>query len=524
MAAGVYDTDLITINLAETNTDWEDVNQAGGGGANSAEVDFAIQGTNAITRQVNNTRRGVLYDTGSTVTLGADEHIFVWTVCATPGITDLKSNGGVRVTIGTSIAGSGAWYDFYVNGSDTLPGGGMRNYAVYYSATSASATNGSPGANPRYFGSQASTVGTAKGDNFACDAIRRGTGFYITEGDATEPITFESASVVNDSNANRYGILSTRGGGYDLKGRFVIGQDPNLNTTQSYFDDSNTAVTFLETEFAKDDFTQIIIDHPSTFFKAEGINFTGVSTFNPGQIVFNNSTTTGSFISCNFNTIGKTFLKANVDSSGSGWVSSDTVFQSGSDLFDSSFRTTVGASASILVDDPSLIRECVFDNEGSKHGIEVIVTGSYVFDANLFSNFDSGSNANEALYFNPPGGTGDLTLQITNGGTNINFRNASSGTVTIENNATITITGVEDNTEIRVLSTTELDPGGGQLELAGIENTSGGSWPFTLEIGIVVDIVLISLEFQNKRISNFEITQTQDLPVSQRTDRNYLNP
>ena len=525
MAAGVYDTDLTTINLAETNTNWNDINQAGGGGANSAEVDFAIQGTNAITRQVNNTRRGVLYDLGSTVTLGADEHVFVWTVCATPGIADVKSAGGVRVTIGTSIAGAGAWYDFYVNGSDTLPGGGMRNYAVYYSATSASATNGSPGANPRYFGSQASTVGTAKGDNFACDAIRRGTGFYIVQGDATEPITFESASIVNDLNANRYGILSSRGGGYNLKGRFVVGQTgSNQSTIQSYFDDSNTAVTFIESEFAKDDFTQILVDHPSTFFRASGINFTGVSTFNPGKIVFNNSSTTGSFINCNFNTIGKTFLQANVDISGSGWASSDTVFQSGSDLFDSAFRTTVGVSASVLVDDPSLIRECVFDNEGSKHGIEVVVTGSYVFNANLFSNFDSGSNANEALYFNPPGGTGDLTLQITDGGTNIEFRNASSGTVTIENNATITITGVVDDTEIRVFSTTDLDPGGGQLELAGIENTSGGSFPFTLAIGTVVDIVLINLEYVNKRINNFTITETQDLPVSQKIDRNYSNP
>ena len=521
MAAGVYDTDLITINLAEDNTNWNDINQQGGGGANSTEIDFAIQGTTAITRQVNNTRRGVLYDTGSTVTLGADEHIFVWTVCATPGIADVKSAGGVRVSIGTSTTN---YYDFYVNGSDTLPEGGMNNYAVYYSATSASLQNGSPGANPQFFGSQASTVDTAKGDNFACDAIRRGTGFYLTEGDATTPITFESASVENDLNANRYGILTARGGGYNLKGRFVIGQDPNLLTTQSYFDSSNTAVTFIESEFAKDDFTQIIIDHPSTFFRNSGVNFTGVSTFNPGQIKFNNSSTTGSFINCNFNTIGKTFLQGNVVSSGSGWSSSDTIFQSGSTLFDSSFRTTIGDSASMLVDDPSLLRKCVFDNEGSKHGIEVIVTGSYVFNANLFSNFDSGSNANEALYFNPPGGTGDLTLQITNGGTNIDFRNASSGTVTIENNATITVTGVIDNTEIRVFSTTELDPGGGQLELAGIENTSGGSFPFTLTIGTIVDIVLINVTYVNKRINNFTITETQDLPVSQKFDRNYSNP
>ena len=76
MAAGVYGVDLQDINLAESTTGLVNVNQSGGGGALSLEVDFAIQGSFAITRQVNNTRRGVLYNNGSTITLGADEHIF----------------------------------------------------------------------------------------------------------------------------------------------------------------------------------------------------------------------------------------------------------------------------------------------------------------------------------------------------------------------------------------------------------------------------------------------------------------
>ena len=513
MAAGVYGVDLQNINLAESTTGWVDINQAGGGGALSLEVDFAIQGSFAITRQVNNTRRGVLYNNGSTITLGADEHIFIWTVCATPGIVDNKSLGGNRLSIGTT---TNNYYDFYVNGADTLPQGGMTNYAVYYAAASSSLTNGSPGANPQYFGAQAVTNNTAKGDNFACDAIRRGTGFYLTAGDATEPINFDSASIVNDSNANRYGILSSIQGGYALKGRFVVGQNTSATPTQAYFDASNKNVTFLTTDFTKDDFTKIIIDHPSTFYKNESITFTGTSTFNPGQIVFNDSSTTGSILNCNFNTIGKTFLQANVSTTGSNWISCDTVFQSGSNLFSSLLRTTVGDSASMLVDDPSLIRQCVFNNEGSKHGIEVISTGSYVFEANTFNNFDSGSNANEALYFNPPGGTGDLTLQITDGGTSINFRNASSGTVTIENNATITLTGLKENTEVRVFDV------GTTTELAGIENVTG-SFPFTLEVGTTVDIALISLQYQNKRVNNFTITETQDLPISQTFDRNYSN-
>ena len=521
MAAGIYNTDLTDISLCESTTGFSAL---GGGGAGlAAGPDFAIQGTNAVDKSVSNSLKGIVYDNGSTITLGADEHILIWEICATPGITSIQSLGGVRISIGTA---TNAYYEWYVNGSDTLPAGGIINYAIYYTGSTASNTVGSPGASPQVFGGQADVNATAKGVNFGLDAIRYGTGFYLTAGDATEPINFDSASLVNDSNTNRYGILSSAIGGYALKGRFVVGQNNTFTPTQAYFDASNTNVSFIDTPFTKTDFTQIIVDHPSTFFKISSVNFTGTGTNNPGQIVFNDSSTTGSILGCNFNTIGKTFLQANVSTTGSSFNSTDTVFQSGSNLFDSTFRTTTGVSSSILVTDPSKLSFNTLDNEGSKHGVEVISTGSYVFEANIFSNFDSGSNANEALYFNPTGGTGDLTLQIIGGGTTVDFRNASSGTVTIENNASITVTGLQDNTEVRIFDSATTGP---QTELAGIEDaidgTSGNrSFTFTLPVGTIVDIVLISVQYENDRLDDFEITISQDLPFEQTFDRNYSNP
>ena len=520
MAAGVYNTDLKDINLCETTTDFS----ALGGGASGlgAGIDFAIQGTNAIDKQVSNNLKGMVYDTGSTVTLGADEHILIWMICSTPGLTSAQSIGGLRITVGTA---TNAYNEWYVNGNDTLPAGGMQNYAVHTSST-ADNTVGSPGANPQVFGGQADVTQTAKGVNFALDAMRYGTGFYLTEGDATTPITFESASVENDLNANRYGIFTAIEGGFGQKGRFVVGQDSNFNTTQSYFTDSNKNVVFIDTPFSLPDFTQIIVDHPDTFFDLRAISFTAEGTNNPGQLVFNNSSTTGSLVNCQFNNTGKAFFKENVQVTGSSFNSTDTIFQSGSTLFDSSFRTTTGVSSSVLVDDPSKLSFNSFDNDGSKHGIEVIVTGSYVFEANIFSNFDSGSNANEALYFNPTGGAGDLTLQVIGGGTSVEFRNASSGTVTIENNASITVTGLQDNTEVRVFDSATTGP---QTELAGIEDAIDGtpgnrSFTFSLPVGTTVDIVLISVQYENERLDDFTLSVSQDLPFEQTFDRNYENP
>jgi hypothetical protein len=520
LAAGVYNTDLKDINLCETTTDFS----ALGGGASGlgAGIDFAIQGTNAIDKQVSNNLKGMVYDTGSTVTLGADEHILIWMICSTPGLTSAQSIGGLRITVGTA---TNAYNEWYVNGNDTLPAGGMQNYAVHTSST-ADNTVGSPGANPQVFGGQADVTQTAKGVNFALDAMRYGTGFYLTEGDATTPITFESASVENDLNANRYGIFTAIEGGFGQKGRFVVGQDSNFNTTQSYFTDSNKNVVFIDTPFSLPDFTQIIVDHPDTFFDLRAISFTAEGTNNPGQLVFNNSSTTGSLVNCQFNNTGKAFFKENVQVTGSSFNSTDTIFQSGSTLFDSSFRTTTGVSSSVLVDDPSKLSFNSFDNDGSKHGIEVIVTGSYVFEANIFSNFDSGSNANEALYFNPTGGAGDLTLQVIGGGTSVEFRNASSGTVTIENNASITVTGLQDNTEVRIFDSATTGP---QTELAGIEDAIDGtpgnrSFTFSLPVGTTVDIVLISVQYENERLDDFTLSVSQDLPFEQTFDRNYENP
>ena len=508
MAAGNYQVDLVLINDAETNTNWIDVNQAGGGGANTAEPDFAIQGTNAISRQVSNTRRGVLYDSGSVIVLRPDDHIFTWTVCSTPGITDIKSNGGIRVSIGSNTT---AYYDWYVNGSDTLPQGGMQNYAIYYTGSTASNTVGSPVATPRYFGAQANTVATARDINFACDAIRRGSGFYITDGDATTPITFASASAVNDTNANRYGVITSIPGGQALKGRFAVGQDPSQSASASYFVAENDSLTFLETEYALDDFTQVIFDHPSTQVFINNTTFTGIANNNPGQVNFLDAATTASITNSTFKRIGKTTLNGNVQVTGSVWNECRNVIQSGSIIFNSTFTSTfplagTETTASIVSDDPSLISFNTFNGDGEHFGLQVVVTGSYTLQSNVFNDFVSGSPSGAALLFDPPGGTGDLELNIAGGVASPSFINLSSGTVTINNNISVTLTGLKDNTEIRVMENGTNPP----VELAGIENATSGStddrfFEFFLPAGTIVDINIVNLQYVIQRISPYTI-------------------
>jgi len=527
MAAPIYDIDLTTLSTAEATTGWSDLNVAGGGGgALSIEIDFAIQDQFAVTRQVSNNTRGAIYTAGAT-TLDPNDHYFVWTVSATPGITNTKAAGGIVAVIGNN---SNNWDGWYVNGSDTLPQGGMQNYAIHSSSTPSFTDGTGLTGNPSIFGSYIQTNGTAKGDNYAIDVIRYGTGFYITAGESAIPITFSGSAAINDNNLNRYGIITRVPGGFALKGKYVVGQTNAGTPTAAYFADSNNSVAFSDTEdFCLADFTEIIFDHPSTFFSMDTIAYTAIGTTNRGSFMVNNASTTGSIVSCTFNGIDRTALNTNVQVTGSTWIGCNAIYQSGSTIFNSSILGTTDISGSIVSDDPSLISLCTFEGDGTHHGIEVVATGEYNFIGNTFTGFVSGSNGGEELLFKPPGLTGDLTINVLGGGSNLEFRNLSSGTVTINNNIQVTLTGMKDFTEVRVLDvSTPSDP----IELVGIENVVSASvgandndFAFSLAAGTLVDIAIISVDFVNQRISNFTIPSLDaEVPIQQSFDRNYSNP
>src|SRR5574337_1036059 len=202
MAAPSYNTDLIDITTAENITNWT----ALGGGASglAAETDFFIQGSFCISKQVSAALKGMVFNNGSTITPGTNTHFFVWMYSTTPGLLDTLANGGMRVTIGTSTT---AYVDYHVKGSAEYIYGGWLCFPIRYVTTSSGTApyrtvTGSPGANPQYFGGQIKTTATIHGTNLGVDAIRYGTGIYITSGDSGTPATFAGAAAQNDSSSN----------------------------------------------------------------------------------------------------------------------------------------------------------------------------------------------------------------------------------------------------------------------------------------------------------------------------------
>lgn len=130
-------------------------------------------------------------------------------------------------------------------------------------------------------------------------------------------------------------------------------------------------------------------------------------------------------------------------------------------------------------------------------------------------------NSLQAAIFNDSGGA--VTLTISGGVSSPTIRNGASASTTLINNASITLTGLVDNTEVRVYLA------GTQTVVAGIEDATDGttndrSFTFPAAVGISVDIRIHAVSYEHLDILAYTIpAATTSIPVDQRFDRNYEN-
>lgn len=87
---------------------------------------------------------------------------------------------------------------------------------------------------------------------------------------------------------------------------------------------------------------------------------------------------------------------------------------------------------------------------------------------------------------------------------------------------TLTLTGLQNPSEVRIFDA------GTTTELAGAETITGGSfaWNYDVDAVSAVDIAILSLGYQNIRLTNFTLPTTGDssIPIQQQIDRQYANP
>jgi hypothetical protein len=204
--------------------------------------------------------------------------------------------------------------------------------------------------------------------------------------------------------------------------------------------------------------------------------------------------------------------------------SNDTLTVSATSSIINSTINVTGVSASnrwCSLSSPSIFSGCLFiGSTASGHAMRITTPGTYSISNLTFTSFGVNTSTSAAI-FNDSGGL--VTLNVS-GGTVPTYRNGTGATTSIIASVSITLTGLKDNTEIRVYTTATI------TELAGIETATDGttdnrSFTFALTAGVIVDIAIISVTYENERITAYTIPATNAaIPVQQRFDRNYNNP
>ncbi|OGL85812.1 hypothetical protein A3I37_02995, partial [Candidatus Uhrbacteria bacterium RIFCSPLOWO2_02_FULL_46_19] len=350
---------------------------------------------------------------------------------------------------------------FHVEGSDTYGAAGRvgKCYPIRYVTTSNGSApyrtlTGTPTANPQYFGATANITAAVKSANLGVDAIRYGTGAYITAGESGDPATFSGFATLNDTSTNRWGILSAVGGAYELQGRFVVGQDNTGTPTLAYFSDSNKLITIVNTVHSLTDFSQIIVDHASTVFNLTNITVLALGTNNPGRLVFNNASTTSALTGCTFDQIGISTLRAGVTATNCTWRQTGQITTNAATLTGCTISNNTASSA-VVVSSPAnaeLISATDFTSDGTGYGIEIGGTAANMsltevtftgYDSDISSVHTGGAiTGNEAIFVNIASGSMDLNIS---GGTTPSVASAGAAVNVISGAVSVSVTTKDVN-------------------------------------------------------------------------------
>lgn len=514
MAAQSITTDLTVIATAEPGTlgDWA----ALGGGASglAEETDYFIQGTTCISKQVKQETKGMHADYGSSVSFSTGDHVYVWMYSTTPGAADIRSNGGLRVTLGASAT---ARSEFYVNGRDYYQYGGWICYPVDPTQTADNTVGAGGGSTPRYFGGIMSNSVSVKGINFGVDVIRYGSGIDATGGGSPDPdLTFADIAAEDSLIANAWGVLQPTPAGTSLQGRLRIGADNT--TTPTVFSDVDAVLTKPDNnpsgtnQKTTSNFSGIYIAGSQTTASFEGCLFIGLDSVDLGFFDAGSASNLASVTLSNttFLDWGTTLLSSSTTTSSCTWKNSGSLTLNGGSISDCSFLNSGAVNAGANLNN---ISNCSFTRGSAGHAITTSVsTGTLSFVGNSFSGYGSNGTSTAALNFTAT--SGSVTINVS-GGAVPTFLSAGVS-VTLSLSSTLTLTGLQPNTEVRIYNA------GTTTEVAGVEN-SGTSESFSISVASV-DIVLHNIGYLYQRLESVNTSANLSLPIKQQIDRNYDNP
>lgn len=534
-----YTTNLSTITLCQSNTGFSELAAPHASGSSPASTtENYFQDGNAVdqaTGQGVNQGAGMEYiGTALTWTAASNWVVIGWTIYASP--TNLKdwATGGFRIGVGSS-ADNHDLFNAMGNNFGNYPAGGWQSTAIDPEFATPDQTIGT--ANGTYAGLAFLPNVTAKitkGSPVAVDAWRYGRADIVVTGAAS---TFTGMATANDAVTAKWGLFQFIGGTYLWKGLMSLGTVGSSVT----FSDSNKVIRIDDTPRVLAGFNIIEVTNASssvtwdtvTFLGAE-TSITGATPVSPGDFEMVDNATVN-FTNCTFTNMGTFIFDTNATTTGGAFIGCGLITGGGAVFTEAKFITST-ASATIIESSLSNITDCTFESDGTNHAVELtsIGAGSDDWSGNNLTSYEVGatgspvtptSTGNEAIYVNVATAS-DLTINVSGGATLPSIRVGASftGSVNVVASSNITISGLRDNTEIRVMTA------GTDTELKGIDTAITGttddrSYTFALSAGLIVDILIVNIIYENIEIYAYEIPSLDaELPQQQRFDRVYLNP
>lgn len=526
MTAPSYTTDLNDLTLCEATTDIAEASATGWTSASgyAADTDYFIQGSYCISVTLKSGIGCYLYNNGSGVTFGADDVFMAWVYNQCPNALANYANGGIRLCIGSAL---NAFYAWAVLGSDTYQYGGWQCIPVNPAITP-DYTAGSPSTTKQYFGVADNQTGSvSKGNPMGFDALRYGRAksifAYGDEGNGY--CTFAGFAAVNDTQANRWGLIQAIAGGYLFQGLMTLGTSSNAVD----FRDSNRSITIANTLKVSAGFNAIEISHASSRIDWTNISFVSLGTVSPGKLtVVDNADV--NFNGCSFTAMGIFVFQSNTTLVGCTFRLCGQVTQGGADIDDCIF-TNSSATTALLVNNPDNIDNCSFVSDGTGHAIELTdacAGNSYTLTDFYVSGYaaSDGDTGNEAIY-NNSGGAVTINIDGGSGVANISVRNGSGASTTLVAEFSFTITGLELNTEVTIVTS------GTSTVLFNVENatTSDGDGKYQVTYthsgGGNVDVLIHHVNYKPDISNIIDITlpsSNSSTKVQMFLDENYSNP
>jgi len=174
--------------------------------------------------------------------------------------------------------------------------------------------------------------------------------------------------------------------------------------------------------------------------------------------------------------------------------------------------------------DPSRFTNCTFVGGGG-HAIRVTSTGTFSLSNNQFTGFGVDGSTGAAI-LNDSGGL--VTINITNGGSAVTYKNGVGATTVINNTRTLELTGLIAGSRVAVISQNGTpDNYEDDTEVAGTTN-SGTTFTYDYNWTGVATVVNIKVIHPSKgliELPNISLgANGVSLPIQPTTDRQYNNP